>query len=647
MAGRALIARLFCVPWMLGAAWTYAEKPSLTFQDYLAMPLEELVNIPITSSTLTDKNIRTVPSSVTVFTRKQIQHLGINYLHELTSYVPAFQSFRQEESGDEYYHSARGHRSSTASREVLILIDGQRFNREFDNAIAAPMLSLGNIEKVEFIRGPGSAIYGSNAFLGVINITTVRGGNELMVSGGDNHHVQAQGLFSAEIDTWNMDLFINAFDDKGEDYTLEDSVTHTEDYASQDPYDGYDINFKVGRQDMQVNIMHFERQSRDYYVLGNTANAENETLNQYSSIQFQNAVDWTESFKSNYSLRYYEDSYKPETVFLGLSSMEQESHSTELKLDNDFSVNAMQTFQFGVEFRHSDIDEVIFKSSAFGADFLYPESNRDVTGVYFQSQTNLTPETQLLLGARYDDYSQIGAELSPRFGIVHQFLDTQTIKLLYGEAFRAPTTNELKLEDVFGAANLVGNPELEPEIVKTWELIWMNQWRQHYVAITLFNNSISDVISLDETVNPTTYINSSGEESSHGIELEYMGQLSSAWEWRTSYSYFENLSRQDFREADQLASIILDYQENKWNVNVSTSYSGERESPVPSGKETLGDYWLTNAKIQYFINAEQSLYLQAKNILDEDYETPYRGSTFYDALPNRGREFSVGMHWKF
>ena len=135
--------------------------------DLFEMPLEELMQLHVNSSTLTDKTLRTAPSSITVFTHQQIQNLGINYLHELMNYVPGFQSFRQAESGDEYYHSSRGLRVGTSSREVLILVDGQRLNREFDNATGAPMMALGNIEKVEFIRGPGSAIYGSNAFAGV------------------------------------------------------------------------------------------------------------------------------------------------------------------------------------------------------------------------------------------------------------------------------------------------------------------------------------------------------------------------------------------------------------------------------------------------------------------------------------------------
>lgn len=643
------LARFFFVGAVSGLAAVtpvFAAEP-ITFEDYLAMPLEELLNLPITGSTLTEKNIRTVPSSVTVFTREQIRQLGINYLHELIVYVPGFQAFRQEESGDEYYHSARGHRSSTASREVLILIDGQRFNREFDNATAAPLLSLGNIEKVEFIRGPGSALYGSNAVLGVINITTVKNANETTFSYGSNEHIEGQGLFNTRLDNFDMDLFVNAYDDQGESYTLEHSSTHT-DYASSDPYSGYDMNLKLAWQhNIQLNLMHFERQANDYYVLGNSSNEWNETRNRHTSLQFQQSFNDWEHFETSYSLRYYENVYLAQLYLGAPSDAEQAEQTLEFQLHNNWNITATHSLQFGLEQRHSDIDQAYLNLG--GAAFLvYPEANRDVTGLYLQDQSQLSEDIELTLGARYDDYSQMGSALSPRLGLTDQLSEVHSLKLLYGEAFRAPTMNELRLEDIPGISNLLGNSSLKPEIVKTWELIWIGNWQSHSLAVTLFDNTIEHAIALDETVSQQSYVNAASDESFQGIEIEYMGQWSPAWEWRASYSYMEDLSNEDFPQASQLASLILNYQQSSWNFNISTSYAGERDTITPMGIKTLSDYWLMQAKLQYAFNPRQSVYLQAKNLLDESYQTPFqRSTTFYDGLPNRGRELALGLTWKF
>jgi len=147
----------------------------------LSLSLQELTSIEVSSSTRTRKTLKTAPSSMTVYTRAQIATMPVHYLHELMNFVPGFQSFRQAEAADEYYHSSRGRRVGTSSREVLILINGVRYNRHSDGALATPGILLNNIAKVEFIRGPGSALYGSNAFMGVINIDTVTGENNVQL----------------------------------------------------------------------------------------------------------------------------------------------------------------------------------------------------------------------------------------------------------------------------------------------------------------------------------------------------------------------------------------------------------------------------------------------------------------------------------
>lgn len=93
-------------------------------RDLYRLSLQELLELKISSSTLTPLPIKTAPAAVTLITRDQIQNLPYRYLHDLLNHAPGFQSFRQAEAGDEYYHSVRGRRVGTASREVLILING-------------------------------------------------------------------------------------------------------------------------------------------------------------------------------------------------------------------------------------------------------------------------------------------------------------------------------------------------------------------------------------------------------------------------------------------------------------------------------------------------------------------------------------------
>lgn len=233
--------------------------------DLLSLSLEDLMQIKVVSSTLTEKNLRTVPSSVTVFTNTQISAMGIDYLDELLNFVPGFQAFRQADSGGEYYHTSRGGRSGTSSREVLILIDGKRINAEFA-AGSVHMISLKNIEKIEIIRGLGSAIYGSNAFLGVINITTVKNKSMLALLAGSNNRTQAQLFKTAQLGDWNLDFFGDVYRDKGQKYLIENPSTHAP-YQSRDPIDGYDVDVKFGSENSQLSLTYFSRNAQDFFCL--------------------------------------------------------------------------------------------------------------------------------------------------------------------------------------------------------------------------------------------------------------------------------------------------------------------------------------------------------------------------------------------
>ncbi|MBK8187410.1 MAG: TonB-dependent receptor plug domain-containing protein [Cellvibrio sp.] len=123
-------------------------------EDYLDMDLESLMKVKITGSTLREESVETVPSSVTVFTRQQIHRLGVDYLHELVSLVPGFQTHRSTDNGFNYSLSARGRRQTTESRELMLIVDGRVLASPISGGAdtAVVLYSLANVERVEVIR---------------------------------------------------------------------------------------------------------------------------------------------------------------------------------------------------------------------------------------------------------------------------------------------------------------------------------------------------------------------------------------------------------------------------------------------------------------------------------------------------------------
>jgi outer membrane receptor protein involved in Fe transport len=616
---------------------------SVAADDYLEFSLEQLMQVKISASTLTDKSLRTVPSSVSVFTRAQIQAMGIDTLGELLNFVPGFQDFRQADSGYEYYHSARGRRSDAQAREVLVLIDGQRFQNEGFSGAFMPITLLSNIEKVEVIRGPGSALYGSNAFTGVINITTRKNTNEVSIHYGNHNNTFGQILYNTTINDYAVDVAAHVFADNGENFRLENTATHKF-YDSRDPNAGYGINIKIAGDTTLWSADQQMQSAREFYVVESSSNQYNEMIKKYSNIQFKKIVNWNDSDSTHYIIRYSELVRDIQAGFFTTkANFHGKLQSFDFNIINDFLINANHSVQFGLEQRYLQMDKGVLNTGI--GDFLLTNAyDSNVTGLYAQSQYKVSEKTELTLGARYDNYSNISSAFSPRFGLTQQISDIQTLKLLVGKAFRAPTFADLSVSN---NTAIQGNPNLKPETITTWELVWMGNWKHHSLTLTAFDSCVDDAIVQGFVGSARQFVNAQSPENSQGVEVEYLAQLASNWQLRTQYSLFNTLPDSAFRQADNLASLILNYQHEKWNINLSANHAGEREMLAGSDKVTLHSYWLMNSKVQYALGGDENMYVQFKNMLNAKYVTPAQGAAFTQGIPNRGREVSVGFDWKF
>ena len=220
--------------------------------------------------------------------------------------------------------------------------------------------------------------------------------------------------------------------------------------------------------------------------------------------------------------------------------------------------------------------------------------------------------------------------------------DLQTVKLFYGKAFRAPAIGELMLTN---NNTVVGNIALKPETIETWELVWMANWKANSLIITAFDSCIENAIVQGFQGRVRQFVNREEYENSRGVDIEYLAQLTPRWQLRTHYSVFNQMPDSAFRQADDLAAVMLNYQHVKWNINFSANHAGEREMLSGIQNISLNAYWLANTKVQYRFNDGVTLYLQTKNMFNEQYLTPTQGSVLTQGIPNRGREWSLGVNW--
>lgn len=646
---------------------------------YLELNLEQLLNVPVTGSTLTEESLKTVPAAVSVFTHEQIERLGVDYLYELLNLVPGFQFNRNASNGVAYTYSARGRRSTQQSLEVLLLIDGHVVNdpRAGSPDITLPLYPLARVERLEVIRGPGSAIYGSSAFNGVINIVTRKRQKSLALAYGSQQHRQVQSLWAGQMGDWRLDGFLHADKDRGDDYILRDSF-NGQPLSTRDPHQQFGVDLALSRAQTHIHINYNQLGTEDFYQSENTGNGFNANKRELLHLAVDQELAWSPHTQSKVSLSYQKFTYDFDLYLTGPGQLLGVSNpgsaepfrgdarlagdSWRFTFTNDWRIDDQSSTQWGLQWaRHEETEasalgnfDLIQLSQGqrpitfYGDEGrVFPigtEDSQSNLGVYLQYLRNLRESTRLTLGGRYDDYADLSGRFSPRLALVEQLSPIYSLKLLYGEAFRAPTLAEIGL---INNPVLLGNADLSHEIVKTWDLILMGHWKATNLSLGVFENHYEHPI---ETIfigaTARTYRNGP-KENSRGVELEWVQTLSAHWSLRSTYTYMD-LPESAFREAPQMASLEVNYATGKWNWNLLGFYQDERQTPVSATRaQTLDSFWMFNTRWRYQVSADYTLELNIKNLANSDYPTPSQSQRQPEGVPNRGRELNIGMTWRF
>lgn len=644
------------------------------------LSLAELMQIKVRGATLTSESLKKVPTAVTVFSQAQIKLLGLDTLDELMNLVPGFQAYRSNGTPLDYPYSSRGRRVSVPSAEILIMLDGHRIDDARSNgaAVVVPSFSLKQIETVEFIRGPGAAIYGSNAMMGVINIVSRSGVNRVGASVGSFNRKNAYAFASKRLLGGHLDFYGNVEADSGEDYTVPD-IFNSGYTNTDDPRQRAEFNLKYQWYDTLIQAQYSENQADNFVSITSPANGINYRKSSLASLSLKQAFSWhsLESYVwlgHSYSTTDVRMQRSPPSAFELISEPSSAEPLIQRGFFEGFSESRAQwhvdwtlaadaNLQFGFEFRHLDVPELTGKANfdlgALGRNELpirYSDdvsivsvaqlaTSRNIWGAYSQYQRDLWEKSHLTFGLRYDRFDEIGEQVSPRIGLVQEFGDSYSLKLLYGEAFRAPAENELNLVN----APAVGNLSVTPETVNTWELIGYGQWQHTELTWGYFENRFQDSIELVAgSGGQLEYRNIDGDEFSKGIEFEISHELNREWLLKGTYTRLLNKPENSLREAGVLASGVINYQRQSWNANVSAVYRGNRAFYGMGGDQvSLDTYWVLNGKVQYGLSEQWNIFLQVKNIAGNDYFTPPVGAPFSEGLPNRGRELLLGGEWQF
>jgi len=667
----------------------YADDDFSNTVDIFDLSLEKLLDIEVSSAAITKQTLQQAPSSITVFTKQDIKRLGVTSLEELLNYVPGVQYFKEGYLSEVNF---RGRRSF--SNDILLLLDGIRLNDPVSGSALTSFqqISLAAINRVEVIKGPGSALYGSNAFNGVISLTSEQEHNEASVSVGSFDYKSVRGAFHHQDKNYSIHLDGEFYADNGEDYQPFFNF-FGEENPTDDPLKGshlylkgsyYKLNLQAGihnrRSDNFVSssqengVNHFDVESQ-FFKLGYPFQlSENSQLNlsaeqvksQQSLIISQMPASAAVSFWTN----------NAEVAFIGGNY--RNIASQRINLDGSWLIDANQQWHYGVEYRQEENDEITFQGNwdpvinreSQGFTFipregeytrelwwfgsyqpLVPESKRSIKTAYIQNIYNWSQDTQLTAGAHFVDYSDVGSNLSLRGSLVYRGIDNATLKVLYGQAFRAPTLYEL---NALIATGQIGNPNLAPETVDTVDLVWLHDWGNIQSSLTYYHSKFSDVIETVQVEDILSGFSSFqpqnvGSKTLSGLEFELKGHITQRLTARASYAYAKDYV--SVASAKNTGSVDINYTFENINVNVGGIYhssvlSREANEDNPTSI-SLASYWLLKSHINYRINDQIDISFIGNNLLDKDYLSFSTANGLESGVPNRGIHWQLKLNWQY
>ena len=643
----------------LGLCRTAFSTSVNTMDELFNLSLEELVNIKITSATRHEENLDSVPAAISIYSREQIRALGINRLTHLMNFVPGFQSQRNDTASFTQTFSSRGAGDAGDGRNVLVLLDGQRLNTDWSGGLylANGIINLEKIKRIEFIRGPGSAIYGSNAFMGIINLVS-QAENEAQVSlgslNGSGTVSQASVQWQQQFNDIHTELFAHFIDDEGQRLKVYDPFKDAM-INSRDPYQFKEIYLKAKKNNVNLSFYHSVTQAQAFYVLGFVSNQENllDATSSFVNLQYEKSITDNITLNTNASLArkrfdiagIISPALPPNE--LGIKG-EIEEQEPQAELTLSYLGDEDQKALVGVEWRRPKI--IDSDANLFGAVDLYlpqaPLSHRTIYGLFVQYQAKINHQLNYVLGLRHDDYSNFGAHSSPRAGLVWQYNSQHTFKWLYGESFRAPSRGET---DVENSSAIVANPDLNPEIARTTEFIWQHRQRQSFFAGTVFHIELDNIITDAQTTPIERY--NTGHASLAGIELEYHKQWLENVSSRLNASWIFDRPGQTNIEAEFFSGMSLIYKTEKFSGALMLNHHSAKEDSFVQNTDVkerdIAQRSFLDANFIWFFPHNIETYLKLNNITDESYNSVALRTGITQGVPNRGSSVMTGLRLSF
>jgi len=608
-----------------------------------------------------EQKISDAPARVSVITAKEIQRYGYRNLAEALRSMPGLQSSYDHSYS---YLGVRGlNIPGDFNSRVLVLVDGHRINENIYDSVVVDygnIVDIDMIKQIEMIRGPASSLYGSSAFLGVINIITKDGrdinGIQLSADTGSHDTYQGRISYGKQYDN-DLEVLLSA-----SSYSSEGADRYFAEFDDPATNNGVAVDADGGKNDSLLAKLNYGGFTLSAAY---TEYAKKIPTASYGTI-FNDSRSLTTKGRSYINLGY-------DTLLEGGADLSAKLYYDEYWYDGDFVYNYPPVTKYidtaashwwGLE---AQLTKVFFDSHRITTGLEYRknlkteqkvydvfdtyldiDTNEKVYGLYLQDEWQISEHWTLNLGVRFDDYSQSKSSINPRIAGIWQAKQT-TLKLLYSSAFRAPNAYELFYENTIAqkAARM-----LEPESIESYELIWEQQLSSSLHLITsVYHNSIEDMLILvTDPDDGFEIFDNTAEVESEGFELELLVNFSEGWSGSASYAYQKS--------QDGYGANLVNYAQNMFKLNALSPLIADNfllglELQYEDGRKTFAgsdtdSQILTNLTVSNNTMADElTLSAGIYNLFDETYSQLGFQEHVQNMLEQNGRTFRLKATYRF
>jgi len=563
----------------------YTEESS-TQSDQALIPELELIKEEETVSIASryEQPISQAPANVYVITEEDIRHSGATDIPTVLRRIPGIEVMQM--TGAEFNVSMRGN-NQTFSNKLLVMVDGRSIYVDALGFMFWKMLpvTLPEIKKIEVLKGPASALYGSNAFDGIINIITKSPdemkGTTVQFGGGELGTISSAAVHANKIGNFGYRLSVGR--DQNQQWRDRDALAYrSHKFNLQTEYALSSLS-KLTLSGGLIDANRYDGPINDVRIIAATPALG------YAHVTYERPNFFVRGFWNSVA----DSPYSPTNPLLGtlVALTERDGDTRSKARTNSYNIEAQHALEVGTS--HRVTYGLNYRHNAVSHSAITEFTREDRLGFYLQDEWTATPSLSLVVGARYDLNTFVNPMISPRVALLYKATPDHVFRLSGSVAYRPPTIIETTFVSRVAFSLPPPNPSPPPTVVQgtdnlkaeqivSYEAGYQGWFLNHRLRAraSLFFNHLSELIG----PSPTSLVNG-GEGDIYGGEagIEFF-----ATPWLTgfaNYSYqeigqsFAGAARRGVPRFKYNAGLRGDW-DNGWNGEAALYHVGAATYPI-------------------------------------------------------------------